>query len=125
MLSVMPVVLWIRSARDGLAEACDSCTSRRFGTVEELLTAQADLSALPQLPVIITKKSLHEIEASGLADLARRKHWPVVVRLDLDPPSEIVARGWLALPSPFSRLDLVLMVDELLGLYPLAQQRRA
>lgn len=103
---------------EGLLEACGFCTSRRIACIHELFGIEDELTELAALPVIITKASLHEIQAAGLDDLARRRNWPMVVRMGLDPVSEIEARGWLSLAAPFSREDLARLIDELRLRYP-------
>lgn len=111
--------------REGLSEACGICGCRRYPAIEELLAQEDELRALAQLPVIITKKSLADADAEGLTALAQRNGWPVVVRLDLDPAEAVQARGWLTLPSPFTRLDLTVMVEELRARFPHLSLRRA
>ncbi|SCY59241.1 hypothetical protein [Paracoccus tibetensis] len=110
---------------EGLAEASPDCLSRRYASIEALLDTAETLPSLPALPVIITKQSLSDIDATGLGALAERHDWPVVVRLDLDPPEAVAARGWLTLPSPFTRPDLMQMVEELLAELPRQALRRA
>jgi hypothetical protein len=100
---------------EGLAEASPGCLTRRYGSADAVLDEREGLLPRTHLAVVITKQALSDIDTSGLGDLAQRHGWPVVVRLDLDAPEAVAARGWLTLPSPFTRPDLMQMVDDLIG----------
>lgn len=103
---------------EGLIEAAGPCDSRTYADLDELLRAEKALLAATAHPVIITKASLDMIARSGVAAMAERNGWPVVVRLDFDTAEDVHARGWLTLPAIFRRSDLVQLVRDLRGLWP-------
>lgn len=111
--------------REGLSEACGICGVRRYISDQDVLANEDELQSLAQLPVIVTKRSLLEVEQSGLGAMARRNGWPIVIRLDLDSEQAVAEHGWLSLPSPFVRSDLARLVDGLWARYPQMTRKRA
>ncbi|MDO5647223.1 hypothetical protein [Paracoccus sp. (in: a-proteobacteria)] len=101
---------------DGLRAACVGADVCHVSSVDEL-TALPDLArdAGLGLPVVITKKSIAEIMASGLDLLVQQINSQLVVRLGDDPVADILGRGWLPLAAPFSWDDLADLVQQLQG----------
>lgn len=114
-----------RDLREGLAEACPCCTYRSFSDLAGLVEAEAELQSLDQLPVVITKASLEDLNSSGIAGMVRRNGWTMAVRMGADPLPEVQAEGWLSLAAPFSREDLVYLVEQLRAHYPQLGRRIA
>ncbi|MFN3275554.1 MAG: hypothetical protein ACK41U_12855 [Paracoccus sp. (in: a-proteobacteria)] len=107
-----------RDLREGLSEACPDSVFRCLGDLNDLPGIETGLAGVDQFPVVITKASLAELTASGVAGLVRRNGWAMAVRMGIDPLSAVHAEGWLSLAAPFSREDLVYLAEQLRARYP-------
>lgn len=114
-----------RDLREGLAEACPHCRCLQMADLSDLVAAEAELQNLSQLPVLITKANLQDLRSSGIDDVVRRNGWTIAMRMGTDPLADIHANGWLSVPAPFSREDLLYLVEQLRARYPLMDRRSA
>jgi len=104
-------------ARDicaGLLAACPGCDVIHLRFPSELVS-QVSPSA-DEVPVIVTKMNVQEVEDSGLADWAIANGAEIVIRAGDDPVTEVIRKGWRSLTSPFTREDLSHLVNSLTGL---------
>ena len=105
-----------RDMRDCLQAACVGCDVIHLRYPAELTGILEDADDDHRL-VIVTKMGLEEIDASGLADWAKDHSAEIVIRAGDDPVSEVLKRGWRSLTSPFTRDDILALVESL-ALFP-------
>jgi len=97
----------------GLSEASPGSGTLHFRDSvppSDLLDRLSDQHALP---VLITKASIAQIEQTGIGSQWDLRGWPLVLRVDVDTPEQICARGWYPLEAPFTRPDLQNLVRRL------------
>lgn len=104
-----------RDMSDGLAMAAPGCAVEVLKSPEELPPGAGTtaLAAPRRRTVLITKLTLAEIDAAGLAVIAAQLNALIVVRQGEDPPELILARGWFCLPAPFTGDDLAELIATL------------
>lgn len=101
-----------RDMSDGLAIAAPGCSVEVLKSPEELPFG-AGRPAFPlarRRTVLITKLTVAEIDAIGLAVIAAQINALIVLRQGEDPLEVILARGWFCLPAPFTGDDLAELI---------------
>lgn len=97
----------------GLSFYEGDCRLHHFHSVDEMHQRLPTTVDRQHHNIVVTKLSVAEIDASGLAQLARHHGCDVVVREGIDSTSSVEARGWHSLAAPFSQQDLSVLVNRM------------
>lgn len=102
-----------RDMMEGLSFYEGSCRLHHFHSVDEMSQRlPATVDSLHH-NIVVTKLSVAEIDASGLAQLADIHGCDMVVREGIDSAATVQARGWHSLAAPFSQHDLSILVSRM------------
>lgn len=72
------------------------------------------------LPVLVAKSQIKDMDDCPTVAAWRKRGWPIVLRVGIDPLEQIRARGWYPLATPFSCDDL----DDLVRRLTLGERHR-
>lgn len=97
-----------RDMSEGLRSADPSCSVHILRTPGELVQSEDVLRTMAERSrlAVITKLPVREIDRLGFQGIAGSAPVTIVVREGEDQVNQVLSRGWLSLPTPFTGDDL-------------------